>query len=113
MITRSDADWIAGSSRPEGTLLAAAVRQGFRPRVAHVVAEWTAKQGYVAAGLGVTLVPALAAASVRPDIALLRVRAEDAPARASYAAAPRGRSLTPAARAFVAALRQAAARVRV
>ncbi|MFF9812389.1 LysR family transcriptional regulator [Streptomyces sp. NPDC014006] len=108
----ADADWIAGSPRPEGTLLAA-VRQGFRPHVAHVVAEWTAKQGYVAAGLGVTLVPALAAASVRPDIALLRVRAEDAPARAVYAAAPRGRSLTPAARAFVAALREAAARVQV
>ncbi|NUP37407.1 MAG: LysR family transcriptional regulator, partial [Streptomyces sp.] len=65
----ADADWISGSSRPEGTLLDAALRQGFRPRVTHVVGEWTAKQGYVAAGLGVTLVPALAAESVRPDIA--------------------------------------------
>ncbi|MFE1341606.1 LysR family transcriptional regulator [Streptomyces sp. NPDC058733] len=105
----ADADWIAGSPRPEGTLLAAAVRQGFRPRVAHVVGEWTAKQGYVAAGLGVTLVPALAAASVRPDVALVPVCAEDAPPRAVYAASARGRSLTPAARAFVAALREAAA----
>lgn len=105
----ADADWIAGSPRPEGTLLAAAVRQGFRPRVAHVVGEWTAKQGYVAAGLGVTLVPALAAASVRPDVALVPVCAEDAPPRVVYAASARGRSLTPAARAFVAALREAAA----
>lgn len=80
------ADWIAGSARPEGTLLDTAVRQGFRPRVAHVVAEWTAKQGYVPAGLGVTLVPALAAASVRPDVALLPLHAEDAPPRAVYAA---------------------------
>ncbi|WUV35934.1 LysR substrate-binding domain-containing protein [Streptomyces sp. NBC_01483] len=104
----ADADWISGSARPEGTLLDAALRHGFRPRVAHVVAEWTAKQGYVAAGLGVTLVPALAAESVRPDIALLPVRDEQAPARAVYAATVRGRSPGPAALAFLGALREAA-----
>ncbi|WP_435808288.1 LysR family transcriptional regulator [Streptomyces afghaniensis] len=107
----ADADWICGSPRPEGTLLDAALRQGFRPRVAHVVGEWTAKQGYVAAGLGVTLVPALAAEAVRPDIRLLRVLDEGAPARAVYAATVRGRSLTPAAVAFLDALREAAAKV--
>jgi DNA-binding transcriptional LysR family regulator len=107
----ADADWISGSSRPEGTLLDTALRHGFRPRVAHVVAEWTAKQGYVAAGLGVTLIPALAAESVRPDIALLPVRDEGAPARAVYAATVRGRSLAPTAEAFLAALRAAAARI--
>ncbi|MGW3850974.1 LysR family transcriptional regulator [Streptomyces fagopyri] len=109
----ADADWIAGSARPEGTLLDAALRHGFRPRVAHVVAEWTAKQGYVAAGLGVTLVPALAAESVRPDVVLLPVRDEEAPARAVYAATVRGRALAPATEAFLAALREAAARIRV
>ncbi|MGW6909061.1 LysR family transcriptional regulator [Streptomyces sp. NPDC054940] len=103
----ADEDWVSGSSRPEGTLLDAALRQGFRPRVAHVVGEWTAKQGYVAAGLGVALVPALAAASVRPDVALLPVLDEGGPARAVYAAAVRGRSLTPAGEAFVDALRGA------
>ncbi|MFG2962054.1 LysR family transcriptional regulator [Streptomyces sp. NPDC048288] len=107
----ADADWISGSSGVEGTLLEAALRQGFRPRVAHVVGEWTAKQGYVAAGLGVTLVPALAADSVRPDIALLPVLDEGAPARAVYAATARGRSLAPAAESFLGALREAAARV--
>ncbi|MFD8390997.1 LysR substrate-binding domain-containing protein [Streptomyces sp. NPDC059680] len=111
MARLADADWIAGSARPEGTLLDAAVRQGFRPRVAHVVGGWTAKQGYVAAGLGVTLIPALAATSVRPDIILLPIDAEDAPPRAVYAATARGRSLSPAARAFVSALREAAARI--
>ncbi|MDR6973630.1 DNA-binding transcriptional LysR family regulator [Streptomyces sp. 3330] len=104
----ADADWVSGSARPEGTLLDAALREGFRPRVAHVVAEWTAKQGYVAAGLGVALVPALAASSVRPDVVLLPVLDEDAPARAVYAATGQGRSLTPAAAAFVTALREAA-----
>ncbi|MFJ8792856.1 LysR family transcriptional regulator [Streptomyces sp. NPDC102462] len=107
----ADADWISGGPRPEGTLLDAALRQGFRPRVAHVVAEWTAKQGYVAARLGVALVPALAAESVRPDVALLRVDDEGAPARAVYAATVRGRSLSPAARAFVGVLREAAGRL--
>jgi DNA-binding transcriptional LysR family regulator len=106
----ADADWISGSARPEGTLLDAALRQGFRPRIAHVVAEWTAKEGYVAAGLGVTLVPALAADSVRPDIALLPVLDEGAPARAVYAATVRGRSLSPAGAAFVGVLREVAAR---
>ncbi|MGW0675310.1 LysR family transcriptional regulator [Streptomyces sp. NPDC002767] len=107
----ADADWISGSARPEGTLLDAALRHGFRPRVAHVVAEWTAKQGYVAAGLGVTLVPGLAAESVRPDVVLLPVRDEEAPARAVYAATVRGRSLAPATAAFLGALREAAARI--
>ncbi|MCX4880546.1 LysR family transcriptional regulator [Streptomyces sp. NBC_00847] len=107
----ADADWISGSSRPEGTLLDAALRQGFRPRVTHVVGEWTAKQGYVAAGLGVALVPALAAESVRPDVALLPVLDESAPARAVYAATARGRSPVPAAGAFVGALREAVARI--
>ncbi|MEV1084675.1 LysR family transcriptional regulator [Streptomyces sp. NPDC050211] len=105
----ADADWISGGSRPEGTLLDAALRQGFRPRVAHVVGEWTAKLGYVAAGLGVTLVPALAAESVRPDVALVPVLDERAPARAVYAATVRGRSLSPAAEAFIGVLREVAA----
>ncbi|MDH6610174.1 DNA-binding transcriptional LysR family regulator [Streptomyces sp. SAI-208] len=107
----ADADWISGSPRPEGTLLDAALRQGFRPRIAHVVGEWTAKQGYVAAGLGVTLVPALAAEAVRPDVVLLPVLDEGAPARAVYAATPRGRSVSPAVAAFVESLREAAGRL--
>ncbi|MFF3345427.1 LysR substrate-binding domain-containing protein [Streptomyces sp. NPDC002779] len=72
-----------------------------------------AEQGYVAAGLGVTLVPAPAATSVRPDIALLPVLDEDTPRRAVYAATARGRSLTPAGEAFLAALREAAGTVPV
>ncbi|MFD9910449.1 LysR family transcriptional regulator [Streptomyces sp. NPDC059063] len=103
----ADEDWVSGSAEPEGTLLDAALRQGFRPRVAHVVGEWTAKQGYVAAGLGVALVPALAAQGVRPDVTLVPVRDEDAPARAVYAATARGRAPSPAVAPFLTALREA------
>ena len=100
-------DWISGSPEPAGTLLDAALRHGFRPRIAHVVGEWTAKQGYVAAGLGVTLVPALAAQGARPDIALVPVRDEGVPARVVYAATARGRTPPPAVAPFLAALREA------
>ncbi len=76
--------------------------------MAHVVADRTAKQCCAAAGLGVALVPALAASSVRPDVVLPPVLDQDAPARAVYAATERGRSPAPAAEAFVAAPREAA-----
>jgi len=107
----ADADWISGSPNPEGTLLDTALSHGFRPRVAHVLTEWTAKQGYVAAGLGVTLVPSLAAESIRPDIVLLPLRSPKTPPRRVYAATPRGRTPSPAAVAFLMALREAAGRV--
>lgn len=107
----ADADWISGDAHPEGTLLDAALRHGFRPRIAHVVVEWIAKLGYVAAGLGVTLVPALAAGSVRPDVVLLPVAGEEAAGRVVYAATARGVAPSPAGRAFLRALREAAARI--
>ncbi|MFI1991809.1 LysR family transcriptional regulator [Actinoplanes sp. NPDC020271] len=94
----ADEPFIANSTRPEETLLAAT---GFRPRIDFTVAEWTGKFGCVAAGLGVTLVPSLAARSIPADIALLRVHADDAPVRQVYAATPAGRSRPPAVDRFV------------
>lgn len=52
-----------------------------------------------------------AAASVRPDVTLPRVREEGAPARTVYAATVRGRSLTPAASAFLDAVRESVAEI--
>jgi len=81
-------DWIAGSSRLEETLFGVAA--GFQPRIAYVIREWVAKQGFVAAGLGVTLIPSLAVGSARPDVVLLPLHPDDSPVRKIYAATPAG-----------------------
>jgi DNA-binding transcriptional LysR family regulator len=80
-------EWIAGRDRPEETLFASA---DFRPRIGYVIREWVAKQGFVAAGLGITLIPSLATSSVRPDIALVPLHPDDSPVRVIYAASPAG-----------------------
>ncbi|ETK32686.1 LysR family transcriptional regulator [Microbispora sp. ATCC PTA-5024] len=99
-----DESWIEGAPPGSATMLAAAcARAGFTPRVDIRIAEWTGKLGYVAAGLGVTLVPAMAAPAVRSDIALRRL-GDLAPRRSVYAALPRTTAL-PAARTLLALLR--------
>jgi DNA-binding transcriptional LysR family regulator len=75
------------------------------------VREWTAKLGLVAAGLGVTLVPSLAARAVRADVALLPLARSDAPPRTIYAATLHGRTPAPAAKAFIDILRQTAKQI--
>jgi DNA-binding transcriptional LysR family regulator len=87
-------DWIAGRDKPEDTLLASASAT-VRPEITYVIGEWVAKQGFVAAGLGVTLIPSLAVSSVRPDIALVPLHPDDSPVRVIYAATPAG--ITPPA----------------
>ncbi|MFF5703725.1 LysR substrate-binding domain-containing protein [Streptomyces sp. NPDC012794] len=73
------------------------------------VNDWTAKQGFVAAGLGITVLPELAAEAVRPDIALVPVDPADLPCRKVYAGTPRGLGHSPAVGAFLALPRSAAA----
>jgi DNA-binding transcriptional LysR family regulator len=70
----ADESWIAASNDASDTMIGAWQWADWRPRVDLIAREWTAKLGLVAAGLGVTLVPGLAAAAVRPDVALVRIR---------------------------------------
>jgi DNA-binding transcriptional LysR family regulator len=70
----ADERWVAASPQANDTMLGAWQWAEWRPRVELIAREWTAKLGLVAAGLGVTLVPGLAADAVRPDIALVRIR---------------------------------------
>ena len=69
----------------EGRLCEEALRRagnaaGFEPRIAFDSSEWLGKQGLVAAGVGVTLVPGLALGAVRDDV-LLRELGPDGPRR--------------------------------
>jgi DNA-binding transcriptional LysR family regulator len=72
----ADERWIAGSSKASDSMIGAWQWAEWRPRIDLIAKEWTAKLGLVAAGLGVTLVPGLAAAAVRTDVALVRIRSD-------------------------------------
>jgi DNA-binding transcriptional LysR family regulator len=96
--------WIAGWQNPEDTLIGASLPSGFQPEIRYVVPGWTAKLGLVAAGLGVTLMPALAASAARPDILIKRLNPEDTPARPVYAATPARTNKPPAVHQFLKAL---------
>jgi len=94
-------NWIAGQPRSQDTLIAGVQDAEFQPRIPYVVLEWSAKQGFVAAGLGVTLVPALAAASVRPDVVLVVLDPQEIAPRSVFAATPEGVADSAAVRAFL------------
>jgi DNA-binding transcriptional LysR family regulator len=101
--------WIAGASGVEDRLLDPnRLQPDFEPLLNFDVREWTAKLGLVAAGLGITLVPSLAARAVRPDIALVALHPDERATRKVYAATARGRARSPATRAFLTVLRRQA-----
>jgi DNA-binding transcriptional LysR family regulator len=101
-----DEEWIAGSSRPEETLISSCLRTGFQPRIGFVARDWIAKQGFVAAGIGITLIPSLAADAVRPDITLALLHPDDIPPRQIYAATASGLTPAPATEVFLTLLRE-------
>lgn len=104
----ADEPWIAASRRTESTLLAACVRSGFQPRIEYEVAGWTAKLGLVAAGLGATLIPSLAARAARPDVALIALHPDDTSVRHVHTATRHPHRPPPAVTAFLTHLRAAA-----
>ena len=101
--------WITGSTSADESLLGAWPGTEWKPRIAFVVRDWTAKLGLVAGGLGVALVPSLAASSVRPDVALVRVRAEPLRARKVLMAMPDGEPPGRIVTDFASTLRRAGA----
>jgi DNA-binding transcriptional LysR family regulator len=104
----ADQSWIEGFPDSSETLVEACLRAGFRPRIDFAAREWTAKQGFVAAGLGLTLVPLLAADATRPDIVLRPLHPEDAPVRTVHAATWRAVATPPPVATFVQCLDAAA-----
>ena len=98
--------WIEGKHCNDA-LLAAARAAGFEPRVAFDSAEWLGKQGLVAAGVGVTLIPTLALGTVREGLKL-RSLGPDGPRRRVYLATHAWLSPAPAVAPMKAILRRVA-----
>jgi DNA-binding transcriptional LysR family regulator len=103
--------FIVGSPTAEQALMRARFPPGFQPRVDFAAADWTGKLGCVAAGLGVALLPALAASAIPGGVVLRRLPARDTATRRIFAATARARHVTPAVAEFVARLDVAAARL--
>ena len=105
----ADESWIAADATEDPRLLGpASLRGATEPRIDFLVGEWTAKLGLVAAGLGITLVPSLAAKAARSDIALTPLDPRDGPPRRIYAATPKGVTKPPAVAAFTGVLQKTA-----
>jgi DNA-binding transcriptional LysR family regulator len=102
-----DEVWIEGAHdscrRP---LVLAAAGCGFEPDIRFGSEQWLGKQGLVAAGVGICLIPGLAIATVRDDVVLRRL-VRGAPSRRVLAMLPRGYR-APAAGPFVELLRREA-----
>jgi DNA-binding transcriptional LysR family regulator len=86
--------WVQGAPDVADELFAAADPA---PERVFRVREWTAKQGFVAAGLGLTVIASLAAEGVRPDVVLRPLRGAGS-ARRVAAVLPRNAPSAAAAR---------------
>ncbi|WP_427922895.1 LysR family transcriptional regulator [Streptomyces sp. cg40] len=101
--------WV-GSEWPGPCLdaqLGACAAAGFRPGFAVQSEDYATAQGFVAAGLGVTLIPRLGLGSRHPDV-VVRVVRDPEPVRTIHAAVRETAPPQPALRAFLRALRDAA-----
>lgn len=105
----ADARWIVGRHRHGLHLTASAARAGFTPRVAMQTDDYVATFAFVAAGLGVALLPGLVstAAARHPGITLRSV--SGASRRPVFALTPSDLLRVPAVAATLDALQEAAA----
>ncbi|RSS41569.1 LysR family transcriptional regulator [Streptomyces sp. WAC08241] len=100
--------WV-GSERPGPCLdavLEACAAAGFSPDVAVECEEYATAQGFVAAGLGVSLIPLMGLGSRHPGVVVRRVRGPE-PVRAIHAAVRESSLALPAVRGLLTALREA------
>jgi DNA-binding transcriptional LysR family regulator len=82
---------------------------GFEPRIEFETDDYTAMQGFVAAGVGVCLIAELGLTSVREDI-VIRSLGRETPIREVYAATALDSHRTPATQAMLEILQGVAAR---
>jgi DNA-binding transcriptional LysR family regulator len=101
-----DETWIEGR-HCDAALMAAAHAAGFEPRIAFDAGEWLAKQGLVAAGVGITLIPGTALGTVRDRI-VMRSLGPDGPRRNVMLATHASLSRAPAVEPMKAILKRVA-----
>src|SRR5215217_4949346 len=104
-----DDTWIQNDTTgPCGRLhLAACAAAGFEPKIGFQSDDYNVVQGLIAAGVGVSLLPALSLTNVRDDI-VVRSLGSKAPTRRIAAATLAGRYLSPATHAMLDILTEAA-----
>jgi DNA-binding transcriptional LysR family regulator len=103
----ADETWMHDSSScPDASIfLRSCHAAGFEPRVAFQNDDYSAIQGFIAAGVGVALIPQLALQGVRDDI-VIRPLAGHVPVRRVVAATPAGGYRSPATQAMLDILRE-------
>jgi DNA-binding transcriptional LysR family regulator len=104
-----DETWIESHRGTSADSLVQAARAaGVEPRIGFEASNWVGKQGLVAAGVGVTLIPSVAVATVREDV-VLRSLGPDGPVRKLFLATHACGYRAPAVEPMKAILRQVAA----
>lgn len=103
----ADEPWIVGDAGGGDPLLGVWPGTPGTPRIAYAVRDWPARLGLVAAGLGLAVVPGVAAGAMPPGVQLVAVDAPR-PVRRSVLAVTRPER-SPSAIALVQALREEAA----
>jgi DNA-binding transcriptional LysR family regulator len=103
--------WIGGQADCECNRLIsrACAMAGYEPRIAFETDDYTAMQGFVAAGVGVSLIAELGLTSVRDDI-VVRDLGRETPVRQIYAATLEEGYRSPATQAMLEILRDVASR---
>ena len=103
----ADVEWLCGS-RPStcGEVVVRACRDaGFEPRVGFESDDYNVMQGFIAAGLGVTLLPDLALPTLRSDL-VVRVTDPPAPKRRVWALTRAAGACSPATNEMVGILEE-------
>src|SRR5690242_5465558 len=100
--------FVTGSDTDENALLRAHRLDDFRPPSQIVVADWIGKFACVAAGIGIALVPQLAARALPAGVTVLKLRDEQAPYRRVVAITDARRQPSELTRMFVRLAKQAA-----
>ncbi|GAA5170950.1 MULTISPECIES: LysR family transcriptional regulator [Amycolatopsis] len=105
-----DEPWVGTEGTPgpcRDTLIAACGAAGFAPNFVLECEDYQTAQGFVAAGLGVSLVPVLGLGAPHPGVVIKRIRRPE-PVRAIHAAVATRSASQPVVRYLLDRLRQAA-----